>query len=151
MIQGVEIKELKKHCDERGHLMEVLREDDSIFDRFAMTYVSMNYPGVVRAWHYHKYQDDHFCAISGMCKVVLFDDREDSETRGEINEFFMGEDHPVLVKIPVGVLHGYKTISDKPSLLLNFPTKLYDYRKPDEWRVPWNDPSVPYDWDIVFK
>lgn len=150
IISGVEIKELKKHCDERGFLMELLRMDDPIYDRYAMTYVSLNYPGVIRAWHYHKKQDDHFCAISGMCKVALFDDRETSPTRGMVNEFFMGADRPILLKIPVGVLHGYKTVGVKPSLLLNFPTELYNPHEPDEYRRPWNDPAIPYSWDIEF-
>ncbi|HPR64630.1 MAG TPA: dTDP-4-dehydrorhamnose 3,5-epimerase family protein [Thermoanaerobaculia bacterium] len=148
MIQGVEIKKLAKHCDERGFLMEILRSDDPIFQNFSMTYVSMNYPGVIRAWHYHRLQDDHFCVLSGMCKVVLYDGREDSGTCGEINEFFMGEDNPILVKIPVGVLHGYKTSGVKPSFLLNFPTRLYNYKEPDEYRVPYDDPSIPYSWEI---
>lgn len=148
MINGVVTKVLRKNADERGYLMEILRKDDPIFEGFAMVYVSMNYPQVIRAWHYHKLQDDHFCVVHGMCKVVLYDAREDSPTRGEVNEFFLGEDNPLLLRIPVGVYHGYKTIGVKPSLLLNFPTKLYNYDQPDEYRVPYNDPSIPYDWGL---
>lgn len=150
-IEGVEIQQLKKNCDERGFLMEILREDFPIFEKFAMAYVSLNYPGVIRAWHYHKLQDDLFVCVSGMTKVALYDPREGSPTKGEVNEFFIGEDNPQIIKIPVLVYHGYKTIGIKPSLLINFPTKLYDYKNPDEYRVPYNDPSIPYNWDIVFK
>ena len=150
-IEGVELFPLKKNCDERGYLMEVLREDFPIFEKFAMAYVSLNYPGVIRGWHYHKLQNDFFVCISGMIKVALYDPREGSPTRGEVNEFFLGEDNPQIIKIPVFVYHGYKTIGTKPSFLINFPTKLYDYKNPDEYRVPYNDPSIPYNWDIVFK
>ncbi len=150
-IEGVEIFNLKKNCDERGFLMEVLRTDFPIFKNFSMCYVSLNYPGVIRAWHYHKKQEDLFVCISGMVKVALFDQREESQTKGEVNEFFIGEDNPFILKIPVYVLHGYKTIGTKPSLLLNFPTELYNYKEPDEYRIPYNDPSIPYNWDIVFK
>lgn len=151
LIEGVELQQLKKNCDERGFLMEILREDFPIFKKFAMAYVSLNYPGVIRAWHYHKLQDDLFVCINGMIKVALYDPREGSSTKGEVNEFFIGEDNPLIIKIPALVYHGYKTIGTKPSLLINFPTKLYDYKNPDEYRIPYNDPSIPYNWDIVFK
>jgi dTDP-4-dehydrorhamnose 3,5-epimerase len=150
MIEGIRVHPLKKNCDERGFLMEILRKDYGIFQEFAMVYVSRNYPGVVRAWHYHKLQDDIFCCISGMIKAVVYDAREASPTRGEVHEFFMGEDNPMLLAIPVGVYHGYKTVGTQPSLLLNFPTNLYNPKEPDEHRVAWNDPTIPYNWDIRF-
>jgi dTDP-4-dehydrorhamnose 3,5-epimerase len=151
MIQGVEFRALKRHCDERGFLMEVLRTDFDLFCKFSMVYVSKNYPGVVRAWHYHKLQDDLFCCVSGTIKAACYDAREGSPTRGEVNEFFLGDDNPGLLKIPVGVYHGYKTVGLQPSLLLNFPTELYNHQQPDEYRAPWNDSAIPYSWDIVFK
>ena len=151
MIHGVELKPLRRNCDERGFLMEILRTDMEIYRRFSMVYVSKNYPGVVRAWHYHKIQDDIFCCISGMVKAACYDAREGSPTRGEVNEFLLGDDNPALLKIPVGVYHGYKTVGVQPSLLLNFPTELYNHKEPDEYRAPWNDPAIPYSWDIVFK
>ncbi len=151
MIHGVEIKRLVKHADERGFLMELLRCDDEIFTQFGQAYVSLNYPGVIRAWHYHKYQDDYFVVVKGMIKVPLYDMREDSPTYGELNEFFLGDHNPILLKIPAGVLHGYKTIGTEPSLLINFPSQPYNREKPDEYRIPWNDPSIPYDWEIQFK
>jgi dTDP-4-dehydrorhamnose 3,5-epimerase len=151
MIDGIRLHALKKNCDERGFLMEVLRTDFDIYGSFAMMYVSKNYPGVIRAWHYHKLQDDFFCCLSGMIKVAAYDAREGSPTQGQVHEFFLGEDHPVLLKIPVGVYHGYKTIGTQPSLLVNFPTKLYDPKNPDEYRIAWDHPSIPYSWDIQFK
>jgi dTDP-4-dehydrorhamnose 3,5-epimerase len=151
MIQGVERKQLAKHADERGFLMELLRSDDSIFTKFGQCYVSMNYPGVVRAWHWHEKQDDFFVVVKGMIKVGLCDMREDSPTRGEVNEFYLGENNNILLKIPIGVAHGYKTIGVEPSLLINFPSKAYSSEEPDEFRLPWNTDQIPFNWEIEFK
>ena len=148
MIEGVQTKRLTRHADERGFLMEILREDDAIFQRFGQVYVSLNYPGVVRAWHYHRLQTDYFVVVKGMAKVVLYDARDDSPTKGEVQEFFLGENNPMLLSVPIGVMHGYKTIGVEPALLLNFPTKIYDRDDPDEYRVPYDSPDVPYDWAI---
>ena len=148
MIEGVEIKQLTKHADERGYLMELLRCDDAIFQRFGQAYVSLNYPGVVRAWHYHKKQDDHLVVVKGMAKVALYDAREGSPTQGQVDEFFLGEQSNILLKIPVGVMHGYKTVGGEPSLLINFPSEPYDPQEPDEYRLPWDTDQIPYDWAI---
>lgn len=151
MIQGVEIKKLTRHADERGFLMELLRKDDPIFSKFGQTYVSMNYPGVVRAWHYHRKQDDYFVCVKGMIKVALYDMREGSPTQGEVAEYYLGDNNNIILRIPVGVAHGYKTVGAEPSLLINFPTETYDPRVPDEFRMDWDTSEIPYNWDIVFK
>ncbi len=151
MIHGVQTKQLAAHADERGALMEILRSDDAIFTEFGQVYVSYNYPGVVRAWHYHRLQEDLWVVVTGMVKAVLFDDREGSPTRGELNEFFLGEQNRILLRIPVGVMHGYKTIGTETSLLLNFPTRLYDHQDPDELRLPYDSDQVPYDWAIRMR
>ncbi len=148
MIEGVVIKKLVRNADERGFLMEMLREDDEVFEHFGQSYVSLNYPGVVRAWHFHKLQTDHFVAVKGMVKVALYDAREDSATHGEVQQFFMGDNNPMLLKIPPGVYHGYKTLGVEPSLLVNFPTRVYNRTEPDEQRVAWDTPDVPYDWSL---
>jgi dTDP-4-dehydrorhamnose 3,5-epimerase len=142
------VKQLRANADERGYLMEILREDEEIFEHFGQVYVSLNYPGVIRAWHYHRLQTDYFVCIKGMIKVPLYDARDGSPTHGEINEFFLGEHNRILLKIPVGVYHGYKTVGTEPSLLLNFPTRPYNRNEPDEYRVPYNSPEIPYNWDI---
>jgi dTDP-4-dehydrorhamnose 3,5-epimerase len=148
VIEGVEIKQLTKHADERGSLMELLRCDDAIFRKFGQAYVSLNYPGVVRGWHYHKKQDDHIAVVKGMAKVALYDAREGSPTQGQVDEFFLGEQNNILLKIPMGVMHGYKTVGVEPSLLINFPTEPYDPQQPDEYRLPWDTDQIPYDWAI---
>ncbi len=97
MIEGVSVKRLKVIPDERGMLMEMMRSDDEVFERFGQIYMTTAYPGVVKGWHYHKVQNDNFVAIRGMMKVVLYDNRKDSPTFGDINEFFMGEHNPILL------------------------------------------------------
>ena len=151
MIQGVEIKQLTRHADERGYLMELVRSDDPIFSKFGQCYVSMNYPGVVRAWHWHKKQDDFFVVVKGMIKVGLFDMREGSPTRGEAGEYYLGDNNNIVLKIPPGVAHGYKTVGTEPSLLVNFPSEIYNREEPDEYRLPWDTDQIPFNWDIEFK
>jgi len=151
MIQGVEVKQLTKNADERGFLMELLRSDEPIFTKFGQCYVSMNYPGVVRAWHWHKKQDDFLAVVKGMVKFGLYDMREGSPTRGEANEFYLGENNSILLKIPVGVAHGYKTVGVEPSLLINFPSQAYNRAEPDEYRLPWDTDQIPFNWQIEFK
>ncbi len=148
MIDGVKVKKLHVIPDERGYLMEILRNDDKMFRGFGQAYITVAYPGVVKAWHYHKEQIDNFTIVSGMGKFVLYDMRSDSPTVGEINEFFIGEQNPVLIQIPVMVCHGFKAVGDKPAMALNIPDQVYVYEAPDEMRIdPYNN-DIPYDWEI---
>ncbi len=146
MIEGVQIKRLKVISDERGRLMEMLRADDQIFIRFGQVYLTTAYPGVVKAWHYHKKQVDHFVVVKGMMKVVLYDGREKSPTFRETNEFFMGEYNPILLQIPPFVCHGFKCISEEEAIVVNCPTEVYDSQSPDEYRLPPHGGEIPYDW-----
>lgn len=145
-IDGVRTKPLKVVADERGRLMEMLRADDDIFVKFGQVYLTAAYPGVVKAWHYHERQTDHFVCVRGMMKLVLYDDREASPTRGLLNEFFLGDHNPLLVQIPPGVYHGFKCISEHEALVVNLPTEPYDYRQPDEFRMDAHDERIPYNW-----
>jgi dTDP-4-dehydrorhamnose 3,5-epimerase len=151
VIDGVSTQELRLIPDERGRLMEILRSDWPVFKKFGQVYMTTNYPGVVKAWHYHKKQTDMVACVKGMVKLVLFDGREGSPTHREVNEFFIGEHNPTLVVIPPGVYHGWKCISESESVVINCPDELFDYEHPDEHRAPYDDPNIPYDWDIVFK
>ena len=151
MIEGVQIKQLKRNADERGFLMEMIRSTDEFFTKFGQCYVSLNYPGVVRAWHYHKKQEDYFVVVQGMCKVGLYDMREGSPTKGVAEAHYLGDNNNIVLRIPIGVAHGYKTVGTEPSLLINFPTEVYNAEEPDEHRMDWDDASVPFNWDIEFK
>jgi len=96
MIDGVMVKQLRVLPDERGRLMEILREDDEIYMRFGQVYLTTGYPGVVKAWHYHKVQFDHFCVVKGMMKVVLYDSRDGSPAR-QRHPLRLGEEGRVTV------------------------------------------------------
>ena len=148
LIQGVETRELRLIPDERGFLMEMWRSDWPEFLKFGQAYITACYPGVVKAWHYHKKQWDNFVCLYGMAKVVLHDPREDSPTKGVINEFHVGQLNPLLIKIPPLVFHGFTAEGREITLIANFPTELYDYEHPDEERLPYNDPSIPYSWEV---
>jgi len=147
MIEGVKIKKLRVIPDERGRLMEMLRTDDEIFQKFGQAYLTTAYPGAVKGWHYHKKQTDNFAVVSGMMKVALYDGRKDSPTHGEVNEFFIGVHNPILLQIPPFVYHGFKCISQSEALVVNIPTEVYNYDQPDEFRVHPHDNNIPYDWE----
>jgi len=147
MINGVKIKKLKAIPDERGHVMEIFREDDEIFSRFGQVYITTAYPGVVKAWHYHKKQTDNFACIRGMMKVVLYDSRTDSPTKGEINEFFIGEHNNLLIQIPKMVTHGFKCISEYEAIIVNCPTECYNHKNPDEYRIDPHKSDILYNWE----
>ena len=149
MIQGVKIKKLRVIPDERGWLMEILRCDDEIFEKFGQVYLTTAYPGVVKAWHLHKKQRDNFTCIYGMMKVALYDTRENSPTYKEINEFFVGEQNPILISVPPLVYHGFKAIGTKTAFFLSIPDMPYNYDEPDEYRLPPDSEEIPYDWILT--
>ena len=129
--------------------MEILRCDDEIFNQFGQVYLTTAYPGVVKAWHYHKKQTDNFTCIKGMMKVVLYDSREGSVTRGELNEFFLGDLNPMLVSVPPLVYHGFKAIGNETAYFLSVPTLAYNYSDPDEFRLLPDSKDIPYDWILT--
>jgi dTDP-4-dehydrorhamnose 3,5-epimerase len=146
LIEGVKVKQLKVMADERGRLMEMLRRDDDLFLEFGQTYMTTMYPGVTKAWHYHKVQHDHFVCVSGMIKLALYDEREGSPTREVVNEFFLGAHNPILVQIPPHVWHGFKNIGESEAIVVNVTTKPYVYAEPDEFRADPHASHIPYKW-----
>lgn len=147
MIDGVQVKEIKKHCDDRGFFAELVRDDEKILERFGQASWSMSYPGVIKAFHYHKKQDDLWFFPSGNAQVVLHDLRDGSLTEGETNTFYMGTENPILLLIPKGVAHGYRVLGNEPATIIYFTTESYDRNDPDEHRIPWNDPQIGFDWE----
>jgi dTDP-4-dehydrorhamnose 3,5-epimerase len=146
MIVGVKVKELRVIPDERGRLMEILRSDDECFQHFGQVYATTTYPHVVKAWHYHKIQTDNVTVVKGMLKLVLYDPRDGSSTKGEINEFFIGEHNPLLVQIPPQIYHGWMCISEQEAIAINIPTEAYNREQPDEYRVHPHENDIPYQW-----
>ncbi len=146
MIEDVKTKNLKVIPDERGRLMEILREDDSLFLKFGQVYMTTTYPEVVKAWHKHEKQKDNVACIKGMIKLVLYDAREKSSTYKEVNQFLIGIHNPLLVQIPAGVYHGWMCLSADEAIIVNIPTEAYNYEHPDEQRLAPHDNDIPYDW-----
>ena len=145
-IHGVQVRSLRVIPDERGWLMEILRSDDrELFSRFGQVYASATYPGVVKAWHYHRRQTDNFVCVAGMIKLVLVDTRDESPTRGIVNEFFLGVHNPILVQVPNLVYHGWKCIGPELSLVINVPDEPYNRADPDEHRLAPHG-TLAYDW-----
>jgi dTDP-4-dehydrorhamnose 3,5-epimerase len=148
-IKGVKLKKLSLIPDERGWLMEILRCDDDLFEKFGQVYLTTAYPNVVKAWHYHKKQTDNFTCVHGMMKVVLYDARPDSPTHGNLMELFVGEKNPLLVHVPPGVYHGFKAVGKKTAFFISIPTLAYNYQEPDEYRLPPDTKEIPYDWGLA--
>ena len=146
MIDGVLVKQLSQITDERGKIMHMLRADEPHFEKFGEIYFSVVNPGVVKGWHIHKEMTLNYAVISGMVKLVLYDPRPDSKTKGEIQEIFIGEDNYVLVKIPPGIWNGFKGIGAKPAIVANCATIPH---RPDEIeRLDPSDNDIPYDWGL---
>lgn len=135
------IKDLVTNSDERGFFREVIRESDEFFGPFGQWSHSLMYPGTAKAWHHHRGQIDWWYAI-GSLKVALFDLREDSPTRGELMEFFLGDRFAKCVRIPPGVAHGCRAL--ELTHLLYITSNVYN--PDDEGRIPHDDPTIGYDW-----
>lgn len=147
LIAGVKTRTLKPIVDERGYLMEIFRADWPEFVKFGQVYMTTAYPGVVKAWHYHRRQVDHFACLKGALKVVLYDPRRSSTTHGAVNEFFLGERNHILLEIPPLIYHGFKCISEEEAILLNVTNEPYIYDHPDEYRLPPHTKKIPYSWE----
>jgi dTDP-4-dehydrorhamnose 3,5-epimerase len=142
----VRTKALRVIPDERGRLFEMLRRDERLFLKFGQVYCTTVGFGAVKAWHYHKRQVDNFVCVHGMIKLVAYDGRAGSPSKGVLNEFFIGTHNPLLVQIPAGVHHGFKGISRPEALVINIPTEPYHHRRPDEYRTDPHHGGIPYDW-----
>lgn len=149
MIAGVKIRELRQILDERGKIMHFMRSDDPDFEQFGEVYFSMVYPGVVKGWHLHKVMTLNYAVPIGVIKLVLYDDRLDSPTRGELMELFVGEGNYVRVTIPPGVWNGFKGVGVQPALVCNCASHPHD---PAEIvRISPNDTRIPYSWELVHR
>jgi dTDP-4-dehydrorhamnose 3,5-epimerase len=151
MIDGVVTKKLRVIPDERGRLMECLRNDDELFIKFGQLYMTTTYPGVVKGWHKHNLQWDNVVCVKGMLKLALCDARDDSPTKGEVQDFFLGEHNPLLVRIPPGVWHGWKCVSSEEAFVVNAPTEVYVYDAPDQDELPHDSDQIDYDWGVNLR
>lgn len=146
MIDDVVLKECRVHTDDRGLLIEIVRDDEPVFRQVRQTTFTVAYPGVIKAFHWHRRQWDVWFFTTGMAQVVLHDLRAESPTRGRTQVLFMGERRPATVAIPPGVAHGYRVLGTVPAGLVYHTTERYDPTDPDEQRIPWDDPAIGFDW-----
>lgn len=145
-IDGVIIKRLNKIPDERGSIFHMLKKEDPEFNGFGEIYFSTIYPGVIKGWHIHKEMELNYAAVSGNIKLVLYDERERSETKGNLMEIVMGDKNYLLVKIPKMVWNGFKGIGTTEAIVANCTTMSH---RPDE--IERLDPlstRIPYSWDL---
>lgn len=150
MIEGVIVKKLNKIPDERGCIMHMLRNDTPEFKRFGEIYFSTIYPGAIKGWHIHTKMTLNYAVPIGMIKLVLYDARENSSTKGALMELFIGEDNYSLITIPPGIWNGFKGIGNKLALVANCATDPHD---PNEiFRMdPLNNNIISYNWDLKHK
>ncbi|MFA4823690.1 MAG: dTDP-4-dehydrorhamnose 3,5-epimerase family protein [Methanoregula sp.] len=149
MIEGVLVKPLRQILDERGKIMHMIRNDDPEFISFGEIYFSCVYPGVIKGWHIHKKMTLNYAVPFGTIKLVLYDDRNSSKTRGELQEIFLGPENYCLVQIPPLVWNGFKGVGTTPSIIANCSTIPHD---PDEIeRKNSDDPGIPYRWELQNK
>ncbi len=146
MIDGVLIHPLRKIPDERGAVMHMLRCDDPHFEQFGEIYFSVVFPGVVKGWHLHSLMTLNYAVVNGDIRLVVYDDRAGSPTRGEVQELLVGDSNYVLVRVPPRVWNGFKGVSVTPAIVANCATIPHDPK--EITRLDPSDPRIPYDWSL---
>jgi dTDP-4-dehydrorhamnose 3,5-epimerase len=146
MIEGVVVKECVVHSDDRGVLIEILRDDEPVFREVKQSTFTLAYPGVIKAFHWHRRQWDVWFFVSGMAQVVMHDLRSSSATAGRTDVLYMGDRRPLVVAIPPLVVHGYRVLGAEPCGLIYHTTEHYDPADPDEERIAHDDPRIGFDW-----
>ena len=148
-IDGVIVTPLRRIADERGTISHMLRRTDPHFVQFGEIYFSSVYPGVIKAWHLNTQMVLNYACILGRVKLVLFDDRPPSPTRGALMELFLGPDNYCLVTIPQGVWNGFKGMSSPEALIANCASEPHDMGQ--SVRLDPLRNGIPYDWSLQHK
>ena len=144
LIQDVKIIKKNQIFDDRGKIMHMLRSDDSNFTKFGEIYFSFVNPKKIKAWHYHKIMTLNYVAVHGSIKLVLYDDRENSKTKGQFQEIFISEKSHYLVTVPPKIWNGFCSSNDKFAILANCSDIPHD--KEEIIRLPYNDEKFSYKW-----
>ena len=149
MIEGVKVTPLRQILDERGKIMHMMRSDSDVFEQFGEIYISGVYPGAIKGWHIHSKMTLNYAVPHGHIKFVLYDDRPESKTKGEMQELFLGTDNYCLVTVPPMVWNGFKGYGDELAIVANCSSISHD---PTEIaRLDPFDPSIPYDWSLKHR
>jgi dTDP-4-dehydrorhamnose 3,5-epimerase len=149
MIDGVRVVPLTQIPDERGKVMHMLRRTDPHFQEFGEVYFSVVMPGAIKGWHLHHRMVINYAVPRGRIKLVLYDERAGSPTRGQVQEVFLGEDNYALASVPVGVWNGFKGYGTEPAIVCNCATIVHDPAEID--RLDPFDPRIPYDWSLKHR
>jgi dTDP-4-dehydrorhamnose 3,5-epimerase len=149
MIEGLVITPLRQIFDERGKVMHMLREDSPVFQRFGEIYFSCTHPGAVKAWHLHKEMTLNYAVIYGEIKFVLYDDRPDSSSHGEVQELFISPENYMLVSVPPMIWNGFKSVGTATSIVANCSTLPHSHA--EIVRLAHDDPTIPYDWALKHR
>ena len=149
MIEGVKITPLKQFFDERGKVMHMMKNNSPEFKKFGEIYFSCTNPNAIKAWHLHKKMTLNYAVVSGAIKCVLYDDRPDSSTKGQIDEYFMSPEDYFLLTVPPLIWNGWKSIGNNISIVANCSDIPHD---PDEnSRKAIENCDIDYDWGIKHK
>ena len=146
MIDGVVITPLRQIPDERGTVMHMLRRDWPVFSDFGEIYFSTVHQGVIKGWHIHHRMVLNYAVPVGRIKFVLYDERDGSPTKGEVQEIFMGPDNYLLVTVPPMIWNGFKGIGGATAVVANCASIPHDPEE-IERRDPF-DSLIPYNWDV---
>lgn len=146
MIDGVEIFPLLRIPDERGMVMHMLRADDPHFEGFGEIYFSVIYPGIIKGWHLHTRMTLNYAVVIGNIKLVLYDQREGSPTRQQLQEIVFGQVNYQLVRVPPGVVNGFTAVGGEIAIVANCASIPHD--PAETIRIDPFTSTIPYDWKI---
>ncbi len=146
MIQGIVVSPRRVIADDRGKVLHHLKATDPEFEKFGEIYFSTIYPGVVKGWHLHREMIINYAVPHGMIKLVCYDDRDGSPTKGEFNEFYLGTDHHVLVKVPPFIWNGFTCVGNTPAIVANCASIPHDPQEIE--RLDPHHSHIKYDWRV---
>lgn len=102
-------------------------------------------PAAVSAWHLHRAQTDHIFCTLGALKLVIYDPREDSITRGLVDVRLLHPARPQLIVIPPNLWHGLQNLDPaRDAAFINAFDRVYDHADPDEYRLPADSSEIPF-------
>jgi dTDP-4-dehydrorhamnose 3,5-epimerase len=148
-LDGVTIHEVRHVPRDHGVITEIFRPDwDPSGLPVVHVYQSRLFPAAIGAWSCHAKTIDRLFVNQGQLKIVLYDGRESSPTFGRVAELHAGDARPAFIVLPAGIWHGLQNVGPIDALVLNCPTRAYDYEDPDHYRLPWDSPEIPYAWTV---
>jgi dTDP-4-dehydrorhamnose 3,5-epimerase len=149
-INGVSIREVRHVPRDHGVITEIFRSEwDPTGLPVIHIYQSRLFAGALGAWSCHKRSTDRLFVNQGHLKIVLYDDRDESETKGTVMQIIAGDARPCLIVLPPGIWHGLHNVGNSDALVINCPTEAYNYKDPDHYRLPFDSPEIPHKWKFA--